>query len=110
MPKIAKVIPQKANSKEVIRELYKMRGWTQTDLAHEIGYTHQSGVSQLLNDNAGSGKSKRSITIATYMRALEVLGAELIVRDKMGSGKEWKIDDLLLRESIDGGTKSGKAD
>ena len=104
MPKIAKVAPQEADSKEVIRELYKMRGWTQTEFAHEMGYTYQSGVSQLLNN------SKRSITIATYIRALEALGAELIVRDKMGSGKEWRIDDLLLRESVDGGTKSGKAD
>lgn len=110
MPKIAKVMPQKADSKEVIRELYKMRGWTQTEFAHEMGYAHQSGIGQLLNDNAGSGKCKRSITIATYMRALEALGAELIVRDKMGGGKEWRIDDLLLRESVDGGAKSGKAD
>lgn len=109
MPKIAKVAPQEADSKEVIRELYKMRGWTQTEFAHEMGYTYQSGVSQLLNNNAG-GNSKRSITIATYIRALEALGADLIVRDKMGSGKEWRIDDLLLRESVDSGAKSGKAD
>lgn len=98
---------QTLSSKDVIRALCKIREWTQADLAYEMGYASQAGVGQILSDRQNS---KKGMALSTYERAIDALGAEIIVRDKMGSGKEWRIDDLLLRESIDCGAKSGKAD
>ena len=98
---------QTLSSKDAIRALCSLRKWTQADLAYEMGYASQAGVGQILSNRQNS---KKGMSLSTYEKALEALGAELIVRDKMGSGKEWRIDDLLLRESIDGGAKSGKAD
>lgn len=103
MPKIEKVTPESSDSKAIIKDLYKMRGWTQAQLAQEVGYNNASAISWMLT-------GPRGLSIERYLKMLDVLGADLIVRDKMGSGKEWRIDDLLLRESINGGAKSGKAD
>lgn len=106
MSKKASVPFELADSKDIIRELCKMRKWTQADLAYEMGYASQAGVGQILSNKPNA----RGISMNVYVNALNALGAELIVRDKMGSGKEWRIDDLLLRESIDSGAKSSKAD
>lgn len=103
MSKIAKATPESSDSKTIIKDLYKMRGWTQAEFAQEVGYHGASAISWMLT-------GPRGLSIERYLKMLNVLGADLIVRDKMGSGKEWRIDDLLLRESVDGGTKSGKAD
>lgn len=103
MAKKANVERVTASSKDIIRELCQMRNWKQSDLAYEMGYASQAAIGQMLS-------VRKTMTVVTCERALEALGAELIVRDKMGSGKEWRIDDLLLRESVDSGAKSGKAD
>jgi transcriptional regulator with XRE-family HTH domain len=79
--------------KQAITELIKMRGWTQMGLSEELGQSKHA-VAQTLS-------SKHDLTIGKALKYLDALGAELIVRDRMGSKKEWRIDDLLLRESVD---------
>lgn len=82
-----------ADIKQIISELIKMRGWTQMGLAEEMGQS-KNAVSQALT-------CKSDMTVGRALKYLDTLGAELVVRDRMGSRKEWRVDDLLLREGID---------
>ena len=72
--------------KELIRELLKLRGWSQADLAHEAGFPSQSNIAGLLNNN------KSGMRFDNLYRLIHAMGCEIVVKDKMGSGKEWKVE------------------
>ena len=72
--------------KKVVREVMKMRGWSQPKLAEEVGGWSQSNISGLLNNN------KNGIRMDNLFKMLNAMGCEIVVRDKMGSKKEWIID------------------
>lgn len=71
--------------KEVVREVMAMRGWSQKKLAEEAGFAGQSNITGLLNNN------RNGIRIDNLCKMLNAMGCDIIVRDKMGSGKEWKV-------------------
>ena len=72
--------------KDVVRELMAMRGWSQSKLAEEAGFKSQSNITGLLNNN------QNGIRIDKLFMMLNAMGCEIVVRDKMGSKKEWIID------------------
>lgn len=72
--------------KKVVREVMKLRGWSQPKLADEVGGWSQSNISGLLNNN------KNGIRMDNLFKMLNAMGCEIVVRDKMGSKKEWIID------------------
>lgn len=72
--------------KEIVRDVMKMRGWSQSTLAHEAGFASQSNITGLLNNN------KNGIRMDNLFKILSAMGCEIVVRDKMGSGKEWKVE------------------
>ncbi len=72
--------------KEVIREVLNQRRWSQSQLAKEAGFRSQSNIGGLLNTNTCG------IRIDILVRIFKALGCEIVVRDKMGSRKEWIID------------------
>lgn len=72
--------------KDVVRELMALRGWSQAKLAYEAGFKSQSNITGLLNNN------QNGIRIDNLFRMLDAMGCEIVVRDKMGSKKEWIID------------------
>ena len=72
--------------KDVVRELMALRGWSQAKLAAEAGFKSQSNITGLLNNN------QNGIRIDNLFRMLDAMGCEIVVRDKMGSKKEWIID------------------
>jgi transcriptional regulator with XRE-family HTH domain len=74
------------NEKQVVREVMKLRGWSQPKLAEEVGGWSQSNISGLLNNN------KNGIRIDNLFKMLSAMGCEIVIRDKMGSKKEWIID------------------
>lgn len=74
------------NEKDIVREVMGIRKWSQADLAREAGFKSQSNITGLLNNN------KNGIRIDNLVKMLNALGCEVIVRDKMGSGKEWKVE------------------
>lgn len=74
------------NEKEIVREIMSIRKWSQKELAEEAGFKSQSNITGLLNNN------KNGIRIDNLVKMLNALGCEVIVRDKMGSGKEWKVE------------------
>lgn len=71
--------------KEVVREVMAMRGWSQAKLAEEGKLGTQSNITGLLNNNKNGMRTDKLLAM------LNAMGCEVIVRDKMGSGKEWKI-------------------
>lgn len=71
--------------KQVIRELMTLRGWSQAKLAEEAGFKSQSNITGLLNNN------QNGIRMDNLYKMLNAMGCEIVVRDKMGSNKEWKI-------------------
>ena len=73
------------NEKDVVREVMAMRGWSQKKLAEEAGFGGQTNVTGLLNNN------KNGIRVDKLFTLLNAMGCDIIVRDKMGSNKEWKI-------------------
>ena len=74
------------NEKEIVREVMGLRKWSQADLAREAGFKSQSNITGLLNNN------KNGIRIDNLVKILNAMGCEVIVRDKMGSEKEWRIE------------------
>lgn len=72
--------------KDVVREIMAMRGWSQAKLASEAGFKSQSNITGLLNNN------QNGIRIDNLFRILDAMGCEIVIRDKMGSKKEWLID------------------
>lgn len=74
------------NEKQVVREIMKLRGWSQPMLAQEAGFNNQSNISGLLNNN------KNGIRVDNLYKMLNAMGCEIVIRDKMGSKKEWIID------------------
>lgn len=72
--------------KDVVREIMTLRGWSQSKLATEAGFKSQSNITGLLNNN------QHGIRIDKLFLMLDAMGCEIVIRDKMGSKKEWVID------------------
>ena len=75
------------NEKNIVREVMRLRGWSQSMLAKESGFKSQSNITGLLNNN------KNGIRIDNLVRMLSAMGCEIVVKDKMGSGREWVIKE-----------------
>lgn len=73
--------------KEAIKQIMKDRGWSQARLAREAGFKNQSNIGMMLSPNRQS-----SITTDNLVTLAEALGCEVVIRDKMGSKKEWVVD------------------
>lgn len=72
--------------KDVVRKGMLMRGWSQPKLATEAGFKSQSNITGLLNNN------KNGIRMDNLFKMLDAMGFEIVVRDKMGTNKEFVID------------------
>ena len=73
--------------KEAIKAIMKERGWSQAKLAREAGFKNQSNIGMML-----SPARQSSINTENLFSLATALGCELVIRDKMGSKKEWVID------------------
>lgn len=80
------------DDKTLIREVMKLRGWSQATLAKEAGFKNQSNIASMLTGSANG------IRIDNLVRLFNAMGCEVVVRDKMGSKKEWTIDMGSLEE------------
>ena len=83
---------------QIIKEIMKFRGWSQQRLADEAGFKRQSNVSNLLNCR------DHSMRTDNLVRLLQTLGCEIVVRDKMGSKKEWVLNytKTIEEQLVDG--------
>jgi predicted XRE-type DNA-binding protein len=74
------------NEKEIVKEVMAMRGWSQATLAKEAGFKQQANITGLLN------RGENGMRIDKLAKMLNAMGCEIVIRDKMGSGKEWTVD------------------
>ena len=72
--------------KDVVREVMKIRKWSQPMLAEKAGFKSQSNITGLLNNN------QNGIRMDNLFKMLNAMGCEIWVKDTMGSGKQWQID------------------
>lgn len=74
------------NAPELIKRAMKTRGYTQQMMADELGYARANGV--------GMAISGRNMRIDILVRMLDVLGFDVIVKDRNGSNREnaWKLE------------------
>lgn len=75
----------KFSEKDIIRKCIKERQWTQQDLAEAMGYSSQGSVGQML--------SRPSMRVDTLVKVLDILGYDLIVKDRGEITKptEWTV-------------------
>jgi len=78
--------------RQVIREVMKVRGWSQQKLAEEAGFKSQSNITAMLNTNT------KGIRMDTLLKVVTAMGCEIVIRDKMGTKKEWIISDEIEPE------------
>lgn len=69
---------------EIIKEILELRKWSRVKLSEEMGYKRPSNIGTLL-DRGTNIRTDKLIEMA------EIMGCEVIIRDKMGSGKEWRV-------------------
>lgn len=72
--------------KDVVRKVMEVRKWKQPELAKKAGFASQSNITGFLNNNS------KGIRFDNLFKMLDAMGCEIIVRDTMGTEKEWKID------------------
>lgn len=72
--------------KDVVRKVMEVRKWKQPELAKKAGFASQSNITGFLNNNSNG------IRFDNLFKMLNAMGCEIIVRDTMGTGKEWTID------------------
>lgn len=83
----AKVQPDcGTNAGEIIRQAMKARGYTLKMMAEDLGYRGVSGI--------GSTISGRNVRTDVFVRFLDNLGFDVIVKDRNGSNREnvWKVE------------------
>lgn len=61
------------NEKTIIREAMAACGWTQETLANKLQYKSQSGIAARL-------RGEKSMRVDTFVKMLEVMGYEVIVK------------------------------
>lgn len=84
----------KMTEKDVVRKVMEVRGWKQPKLAEEAGFASQSNITGFLNNNS------KGIRFDNLFKMLDAMGCKIIVKDDMGSGKEWVIDMKDENESL----------
>lgn len=72
-------------AKEIIKKAMSADKITQKELAEAIGLKSQQAVGNLLNRENG-------MRLDGFLKMLDVMGYEVIVRKKLGASEEWKVD------------------
>ena len=73
------------NEKDVIRAALDACGWSRATLAEKAGYAGQTAITNRLH-----GKSMR---VDTFVRLLDVMGYEIVVKSKSAKNKNvWTVD------------------
>ena len=73
------------NDKQIIRDAMQSRGYTQSLLAEKVGYASQAGIGQILS-------ARNNTRLDTFVKLLNAMDFEVVVRSKTKSGEEWKVE------------------
>lgn len=72
-------------AQEVITNAMKAGSVTQKELATALGFKSQQAIGNIVTRNQG-------VKVDIFVKALEVMGYEVIIRKKIGKSEEWKVD------------------
>lgn len=73
------------NEKEIIKTAMAADGITQKELAEALGWNSQQSVGNMLT-------RKNSMRLDNFVKLLNEMGYEVVVRKKLGVSEEWKVD------------------
>lgn len=74
-------------SKDIVKDIMKLRGHTYESLAEKLGFKHASGLSERLRPGAAD------MRIDTLLKMLDAMDCELVIRSKMPKEKaEWTVE------------------
>lgn len=73
------------NEKEIIKSAMAADGITQKELADALGWGSQQAVGNMLT-------RKNSMRLDNFVKMLNEMGYEVVVRKKLGVSEEWKVD------------------
>lgn len=76
------------NGKQIVSEIMKKRGFTNALLSKKLNYSTVSGVSERL-------RGKQDMRVDTFVKFLEAMDCEVIVRSKLGDKTTWVIDGVV---------------
>lgn len=71
--------------KEIIKAAMSADGITQKELAEALGWASQQSVGNMLT-------RKNSMRLDNFVKMLNEMGYEVVVRKKLGVSEEWKVD------------------
>ena len=71
---------------EIIRDIMKLRGFSNQSLATKLGKSTASAVSTKLSREKG-------MRIDTFLEMIEAMDCELIVKSKLADKTTWKVND-----------------
>lgn len=72
-------------AQEVITNAMKSGSVTQKELATALGFKSQQAIGNIVTRNQG-------VKVDIFVKALEAMGYEVVVRKKIGKSEEWKVD------------------
>lgn len=73
------------NSKQIVSEIMKKRGFTNTALAEKLKYPTVSGVSERL-------RGKQDMRVDTLVKFLEAMDFEVVIRSKLSDKMEYIVE------------------
>ena len=71
---------------EIIRDVMKLRGFSNQSLATKLGKSTASAVSTKLSREKG-------MRIDTFLKMIEAMDCELVVKSKLADKTTWKVND-----------------
>lgn len=73
------------NGKDIIKTAMSTDGITQKELAESLGWGSQQAVGNMLT-------RKNSMRLDNFVKMLNEMGYEVVVRKKLGVSDEWKVE------------------
>ena len=70
---------------DVIGAAMKAGGVTQKELAEAMGLKTPQAIGNILY-------RKNSVRVESFVKMLEIMGYEVVVRKKIGTSEEWRVD------------------
>ena len=72
-------------AKKIIRNAMESGKVTQKEISAALGMKSQQAFGRILNHEG-------SMRLENFVKILEVMGYEVVVRKKIGKSEEWKVD------------------
>lgn len=73
-------------AKEIIGEAMKKDKITQKELAEAMGLKSPQAIGNILYRES-------SVRVSSFVKMLNIMGYEMVVRKKIGETEEWKVDE-----------------